>query len=167
MTQRHDSRHDAGVIGTAEHSARRTDPSAGASACAPAATSSIPRDSPAAVLQRAASAFSAALETGRVRATPQSAAEDGATLTFVFADDQQLQEACGAWKTYLLALIDAPASAEATAAQRAAALIGQALFNDPSIPLAEIAARLHALRRKPKAANARRKRDSFQRDAGS
>jgi hypothetical protein len=69
------------------------------------------------------------------------------SLTFTFVCDQHLQAACDAWRTFALASIDVAAPFAVTAAQRAAAEIGSALFDDPTLDLAAIAQRVLAARR--------------------
>lgn len=87
--------------------------------------------------QRAAIAVAAALETAMTSTHPASGG--GRALTFTFAGASQLQAACDAWRAYALATIDTPAPVAATATQRLTAQIGLALFDDPTMDLAEIA----------------------------
>lgn len=86
--------------------------------------------------QRAAIAVAAALETALTSTQPTSG---GRALTFTFAGEPQLQAACDAWRAYALATIDTPAPLAATATQRLTAQIGLALFDDPTMDLAQIA----------------------------
>jgi len=87
--------------------------------------------------QRAAVAVAAALETALTSTHPASCG--GRALTFTFAAEPQLQAACDAWRVYALATIDTPAPLAATATQRLTAQIGLALFDDPTMDLAQIA----------------------------
>jgi len=87
--------------------------------------------------QRAAIAVAAALETALTSTQPASCGSRA--LTFTFAGDPQLQAARDAWRAYALATIDTPAPLAATASQRLTAQIGLALFDDPTMDLAQIA----------------------------
>ncbi len=87
--------------------------------------------------QRAAIAVAAALETALT--STQSASCGSRALTFTFAGEPQLQAARDAWRAYALATIDTPAPLAATASQRLTAQIGLALFDDPTMDLAQIA----------------------------
>lgn len=69
------------------------------------------------------------------------------SLTFTFVSAQHLQAACDAWRTFALASIDVPAPLAVTAAQRAAADLGAALFDDQTLDLSEIVSRVLAARR--------------------
>lgn len=100
------------------------------------------RPTPLAHLQRSAIAVAAALETAQT-STPAG----GLSMIFTFAGEAHLQAARDAWRAYAYSTIDAPAPLAATASQRLAAQIGQALFNDPTMDLMQIANRVEAARR--------------------
>ncbi len=87
--------------------------------------------------QRTAIAVVAALETALTSSEQNSAG--GWSLTFTFAGKAQQQAARDAWRAYAYATIDAPVPLAATASQRLTAQIGQALFNDPTMDLMQIA----------------------------
>ncbi|WP_414495571.1 hypothetical protein [Stenotrophomonas maltophilia] len=87
--------------------------------------------------QRAAIAVAAALETALTSTQP--AGGGSRALTFTFAGKPQLQAARDAWRAYALSTIDTPAALAATASQRLTAQIGLALFDDPTMDLAQIA----------------------------
>ncbi|GEM_PF-465123 len=146
MTQRHISHPEGLPACAAGQSARTTVDSPEPSGAAQPVTKSSLFDSPATMLQRAASALAMSLETGRVSVTLPAAADADHTLSFTFADQQLLDEARDAWKGYVLAMVDAPAPAAAVATHRAASDIGQALFADPTLALPEIARRIRAAR---------------------
>ncbi len=87
--------------------------------------------------QRAALAMAAALESGLT--TTGTAPGGGPTLTFEFYGEDQRQAACDAWRTYALALVDVSAPPSSSAAHKATAKLGLALFGDPTLDLMEIA----------------------------
>ncbi|MNT72175.1 hypothetical protein D3C72_2107500 [compost metagenome] len=87
--------------------------------------------------QRSAIAVAAALETALTSSEQTDAG--GWSLTFTFVGDTQLQAARDAWPAYAYTTIDAPVPLAATANQRLTAQIGQALFNDPTMDLMQIA----------------------------
>lgn len=60
-------------------------------------------------------------------------------MTFTFAGEAHLQAAREAWRAYAYSTIDAPVPLAATASQMLTAQIGQALFNDPTLDLTQIA----------------------------
>lgn len=93
--------------------------------------------SPVAHQQRSAIAVAAALETA-LTSSEQTAA-GGWSLTFTFVGEPQLQAAREAWRSYAYSTIDAPVPLAATASQKLTAQIGQALFNDPTMDLMQIA----------------------------
>lgn len=95
--------------------------------------------------QISAIAVAAALETALTSA--EQTAADGWSLTFTFAGKPQLQAARDAWRAYAYSTIDAPVPLAATASQKLTAQIGQALFNDPTMDLMQIANRVEAARR--------------------
>lgn len=95
------------------------------------------RPSPLAHQQRSAIAVAAALETALT--SSEQAAAGGWSLTFTFVGEPQLQAARDAWRAYAYSTIDAPVPLAATASQRLTAQIGQALFNDPTLDLMQIA----------------------------
>lgn len=95
------------------------------------------KPSPQACQQRSAIAVAAALETA-LTSSEQSHA-GGWSLTFTFVGELQLQAARDAWRAYAYSTIDAPVPLAATATQRLTAQIGQALFNDPTLDLLQIA----------------------------
>lgn len=103
------------------------------------------RPSPLANHQRSAIAVAAALETALTGS--EQTASGSWSLTFTFAGEAQLQAARDAWRAYAYATIDAPVPLAATASQRLTAQIGQALFNDPTIDLMQIANRVEEARR--------------------
>ena len=103
------------------------------------------RPSPLAHQQRSAIAVAAALETALTSA--EKTAAGGWALTFTFVGEPQLQAARDAWRSYAYATIDAPVPLAATASQRLAAQIGQALFNDPTMDLMQIANLVEAARK--------------------
>ncbi|MBH1836431.1 hypothetical protein I5T88_11160 [Stenotrophomonas maltophilia] len=103
------------------------------------------RPSPLAHQQCSAIAVAAALETA-LTSSEQTAA-GGWSLTFTFAGEEQLQAARDAWRAYAYSTIDAPVPLAATANQRLTAQIGQALFNDPTMDLMQIANRVEAARK--------------------
>jgi len=103
------------------------------------------RPSPLAHQHRSAIAVAAALETALTSA--EQTAAGGWSLTFTFVGEPQLQAARDAWRAYAYSTIDAPAPLAATASQRLTAQIGQALFNDPTMDLMQIANRVEAARR--------------------
>ncbi|MDJ1520567.1 hypothetical protein MF545_00530 [Stenotrophomonas maltophilia] len=92
------------------------------------------RSSALAHLQRSAIAVAAALETAQT-STPAG----GLSMTFTFAGEAHLQAARDAWRAYAYSTIDAPVPLAATASQMLTAQIGQALFNDPTMDLTQIA----------------------------
>jgi len=100
------------------------------------------RPSALAHLQRSAIAVAAALETAQT-STPAG----GLSMTFTFAGEAHLQAASDAWRAYAYSTIDAPVPLAATASQMLTAQIGQALFNDPTLDLMQIANRVEAARR--------------------
>jgi len=102
------------------------------------------RPSPLAHQQRSAIAVAAALETA-LTSSEQTAAGRW-SLTFTFVGEPQMQAARDAWRAYAYSTIDAPVPLAATASQRLAAQIGQALFNDPTMDLMQIANRVEAAR---------------------
>lgn len=95
------------------------------------------RPSPLAHQQYSAIAVAAALETALT--SSEHTAAGGWTLTFTFVGEPQLQAARDAWRTYVISTIDTPVPLVATASQRLATQIGQALFNDPTLDLMQIA----------------------------
>jgi len=95
------------------------------------------RPSPLAHQQRSAIAVAAALETA-LTSSEQTAA-GGWSLTFTFVGEPQLLAARDAWRAYAYSTIDAPVPLAVTASQRLTAQIGQALFNDPTMDLMQIA----------------------------
>lgn len=99
------------------------------------------RPSALAHLQRSAIAVAAALETAQT-STPAG----GLSMTFTFAGEAHLQAARDAWRAYAYSTIDAPVPLAATASQMLTAQIGQALFNDPTMDLMQIANRVEAAR---------------------
>ncbi|EKT4088310.1 hypothetical protein QEG26_002272 [Stenotrophomonas maltophilia] len=60
-------------------------------------------------------------------------------MTFTFAGEAHLQAARDAWRAYAYSTIDAPVPLAVTASQMLTAQIGQALFNDPTLDLMQIA----------------------------
>lgn len=100
------------------------------------------RPSALAHLQRSAIAVAAALETAQT-STPAG----GLSMTFTFAGEAHLQAAREAWRAYAYSTIDAPVPLAATASQMLTAQIGQALFNDPTMDLMQIANRVEAARK--------------------
>lgn len=103
------------------------------------------RPSPTAHQQRSAIAVAAALETALTSA--EQTAAGGWSLTFTFVGEPQLQAARDAWRAYAYSTIDAPVPLAATASQRLAAQIGQALFDDPTMDLMQIANRVEEARK--------------------
>lgn len=95
------------------------------------------RPSPLAHQQRSAIAVAAALETALT--SSEHSAAGGWSLTFTFVGEPQLLAARDAWRAYAYSTIDAPVPLAATAIQRLTAQIGQALFNDPTMDLMQIA----------------------------
>lgn len=95
------------------------------------------RLTPLAHQQRSAIAVAAALETA-LTSSEQTAA-GGWSLTFTFVGEPQLRAARDAWRAYAYSTIDTPVPLAATASQRLTAQIGQALFNDPTLDLMQIA----------------------------
>ena len=87
--------------------------------------------------QSAAIALATALEGGLT--TSGNASCGDPTLTFQFQGEEQHQAACDAWRNYALALVDVSAPTASTAAHRATAKLGLALFGDPTLDLMEIA----------------------------
>lgn len=87
--------------------------------------------------QTAAIAVAAALEGGLT--TSGNAASGNPTLTFQFQGEEEHQAACDAWRNYALALVDVSAPPASTAAHRATAKLGLALFGDPTLNLMELA----------------------------
>ena len=100
------------------------------------------RPSALAHLKRSAIAVAAALETAQT-----SIPAGGLSMTFTFAGEAHLQAARDAWRAYAYSTIDAPVPLAATASQMLTAQIGQALFNDPTMDLMQIANRVEAARR--------------------
>ncbi len=92
----------------------------------------------------------AALEVGLT--TSGNAPSGDPTLTFRFQGQEQHQAACDAWRNYALALVDVSASPASTAAHRATAKLGLALFGDPTLDLMEIADMVASVRVKSPAA---------------
>lgn len=93
---------------------------------------------------QAAIDLAAALEAGT---TVPGTSEDGnPSLTFVFTGTLQMQAARDAWQHYALIQVDEPADVALTAAQRAAAQIGEELFGRHDLDLIEIANRVRELR---------------------
>lgn len=92
------------------------------------------RPSALAHLQRSAIAVAAAFEAAQT-----STAAGGLSITFTFAGEAHLQAAREAWRAYAYSTIDAPVPLAATASQMLTAQIGQALFNDPTLDLMQIA----------------------------
>jgi len=103
------------------------------------------RPSPLAHQQRSAIAVAAALETALTSA--EQTAAGGWSLTFTFVGEPQLQAARDAWRAYAYSMIDAPVPRAEGGSQRLTAQIGQALFNDPTMDLMQIANRVEAARR--------------------
>lgn len=95
------------------------------------------RLTPLAHQQHSAIAVAAALETALTSSEQTTAG--GWSLTFTFVGEPQLQAARDAWRAYAYSTIDAPVPLAATASQRLTAQIGQALFNDPTLDLMQIA----------------------------
>jgi len=93
---------------------------------------------------QAAIDLAAALEAGT---TVPGTSEDGnPSLTYVFPSMLQMQAARDAWQHYALIQVDEPADVALTAAQRAAAQIGEGLFGQHDLDLIEIANRVRELR---------------------
>ncbi|WP_312325697.1 hypothetical protein [Stenotrophomonas sp.] len=88
--------------------------------------------------------MAAALESGLT--TTGSTPDGGPTLTFQFHGEDQRQAACDAWRNYALALVDVSAPPACTAAQRATARLGLALFDDPTLDLMQIADKVASAR---------------------